>query len=206
VSDFTAQDVQKLRKDTNVGMMDAKKALAEMGGDYQKAKDYLREKGLADAKKRADRDANQGTIGMYVHHQFERPVMGVIVELSSETDFVAKSPEFQEVADDVAMHIAAAAPRWVSKEAVPADALDKERDMIARQAVNEGKPETIIPRIVEGKVNSFYQDFVLYEQEFVNTEKFDGTVGELVARLAAKMGENIGVKRFARIAVGEQED
>ncbi len=206
MSDFTAQDVQKLRKDTNVGMMDAKKALAEMGGDYEKAKDYLREKGLADAKKRADRDANQGTIGMYVHHQFERPVMGVIVELSSETDFVAKSPEFQEVADDVAMHIAAAAPRWVSKEAVPADALDKERDMIARQAVNEGKPETIIPRIVEGKVNSFYQDFVLYEQEFVNTEKFDGTVGELVARLAAKMGENIGVKRFARIAVGEQED
>jgi elongation factor Ts len=206
VSDFTAQDVQKLRKDTNVGMMDAKKALTEMGGDYEKAKDYLREKGLADAKKRADRDANQGTIGMYVHHQFERPVMGVIVELSSETDFVAKSPEFQEAADDVAMHIAAAAPRWVSKEAVPADALDKERDMIARQAVNEGKPETIIPRIVEGKVNSFYQDFVLYEQDFVNTEKFDGTVGELVARLAAKMGENIGVKRFARIAVGEQED
>jgi elongation factor Ts len=193
VSDFTAQDVQKLRKDTNVGMMDAKKALTEMGGDYEKAKDYLREKGLADAKKRADRDANQGTIGMYV-------------ELSSETDFVAKSPEFQEAADDVAMHIAAAAPRWVSKEAVPADALEKERDMIARQAVNEGKPETIIPRIVEGKVNSFYQDFVLYEQDFVNTEKFDGTVGELVARLAAKMGENIGVKRFARIAVGEQED
>lgn len=206
MTDFTAQDVQKLRKDTNVGMMDAKKALTETGGDYDKAKDYLREKGLADAKKRADRDANQGTIGMYVHHQFERPVMGVIVELSSETDFVAKSPEFQEVADDVAMHIAAAAPRWVYKEAVPADALDKERDLIARQAANEGKPETIIPRIVEGKINSFFQDFVLYEQQFVNAEKFDGTVGELVARLAAKMGENIGVKRFARIAVGEQED
>ncbi|MGZ5384066.1 MAG: translation elongation factor Ts [Acidimicrobiia bacterium] len=206
MTDFTAQDVQKLRKDTNVGMMDAKKALTETGGDYDKAKDYLREKGLADAKKRADRDANQGTIGMYVHHQFERPVMGVIVELSSETDFVAKSPEFQEVADDVAMHIAAAAPRWVYKEAVPADALEKERDLIARQAANEGKPETIIPRIVEGKINSFFQDFVLYEQQFVNAEKFDGTVGELVARLAAKMGENIGVKRFARIAVGEQED
>ncbi|MGZ8784361.1 MAG: translation elongation factor Ts [Acidimicrobiia bacterium] len=206
MTDFTAQDVQKLRKDTNVGMMDAKKALTETGGDYDKAKDYLREKGLADAKKRADRDANQGTIGMYVHHQFERPVMGVIVELSSETDFVAKSPEFQEVADDVAMHIAAAAPRWVYKEAVPADALEKERDLIARQAANEGKPETIIPRIVEGKINSFFQDFVLYEQQFVNSEKFDGTVGELVARLAAKMGENIGVKRFARIAVGEQED
>jgi elongation factor Ts len=205
MTDFTAQDVQKLRKDTNVGMMDAKKALAESGGNYEQAKDYLREKGLADAKKRADRDANQGTIGMYVHHQFDRPVMGVIVELSSETDFVAKSPEFQDTADDVAMHIAAAAPRWVSKEAVPVDALEKERDLIARQAANEGKPEAIIPKIVEGKVNSFYQDFALYEQKFVNAEKFDGTVGELVARLAAKMGENIGVKRFARIAVGEQE-
>jgi elongation factor Ts len=205
VTDFTAQDVQKLRKDTNVGMMDAKKALAETGGDYHKAKDYLREKGLADAKKRADRNANQGTIGMYVHHQFDRPVMGVIVELSSETDFVAKSPEFQEIADDIAMHIAAATPRWVEKDAVPADALEKESDLIARQAANEGKPDNIIPRIVEGKVNSFYQDHVLYEQSYVNTEKFDGTVGELVARLAAKMGENIGVKRFARIAVGEQE-
>ena len=206
MTSFTAQDVQKLRKDTNVGMMDAKKALAECGGDYEKAKDYLREKGLADAKNRADRDANQGTIGIYIHHQFERPVMGVIVELSSETDFVAKSPEFQDVADDVAMHIAASAPRWVSKEQVPADAIEKERDLIARQAANEGKPDAIIPKIVEGKVNSFYKDFVLYEQEFVNAEKFDGTVGELVARLAAKMGENIGVKRFSRIAVGEQED
>lgn len=205
MTDFTAQDVQKLRKDTNVGMMDAKNALAEAGGDYEKAKDYLREKGLADAKKRADRDANQGTIGLYVHHQFDRPVMGVVVELASETDFVAKSPEFQEIADDIAMHIAAAAPRWVEKEAVPDDALEKERDLIARQAANEGKPETIIPKIVEGKVTSFYQDFVLYEQKYVNAEKFDGTVGELVARLAAKMGENIGVKRFARIAVGEQE-
>jgi elongation factor Ts len=205
MSNFTAQDVQKLRRDTNVGMMDAKKALTECGGDYDKAKDYLREKGLADAKKRADRDANQGTIGMYVHHQFDRPVMGVIVELASETDFVAKSPEFQEIADDIAMHVAAASPRWVEKAAVPADAIEKERDLIARQAANEGKPENIIPKIVEGKVTSFYKDNVLYEQSFVNADKFDGTVGEMVSRLAAKMGENIGVKRFARIAVGEQE-
>ena len=206
MSDFTVQDVQKLRQDTNVGMMDAKKALAESGGDYEKAKDYLWEKGLADAKKRADRDANQGTIGTYIHHQFDRPVMGVLVELSSETDFVAKGAEFQEIADDIAMHVAAAAPRWVEKEAVPADALDKERDLIARQAANEGKPDNIIPRIVEGKIGAFYQDKVLYEQKFVNADKFDGTVGELVARLAAKMGENIGVKRFARIAVGELEE
>jgi elongation factor Ts len=205
MSNFTAQDVQKLRRDTNVGMMDAKKALTECDGDYDKAKEYLREKGLADAKKRADRDASQGTIGLYVHHQFDRPVMGVIVELASETDFVAKSPEFQEIADDIAMHVAAAAPRWVEAEAVPADALDKEKDLIARQAANEGKPENIIPKIVEGKVASYLKDNVLYEQAFVNTDKFDGTVGEMVSRLAAKMGENIGVKRFARIAVGEQE-
>ena len=205
MSEFTAQDVQKLRKDTNVGMMDAKKALAESQGNYEKAKEYLREQGLADAKKRADRDANQGTIGMYVHRQFGRPVMGVLVELSSETDFVAKNPEFQEIADDVAMHVAASAPRWITKETVPAAALDEERDLIARQAANEGKSDTIIPKIVDGKINSFFQDNVLYEQKFVNSERFEGTVGELVARLAAKMGENIGVKRFARIAVGEQE-
>ena len=205
MSEFTAQDVQKLRKDTNVGMMDAKRALTESQGNYEKAKEYLREQGLADAKKRADRDANQGTIGMYVHRQFGRPVMGVLVELSSETDFVAKNPEFQEIADDVAMHVAASAPRWITKETVPADALDEERDLIARQAANEGKSDTIIPKIVDGKINSFFQDNVLYEQKFVNSERFEGTVGELVARLAAKMGENIGVKRFARIAVGEQE-
>lgn len=186
-------------------MMDAKQALEKADGDFESAKEYLREKGLADAKKRANRDANQGTIGLYLHRQFDRPVMGVLVELSSETDFVAKSAEFQDAANNIAMHVAAAHPRWVSKQEVPEGVLEKEKELVARQAANEGKPEKVIPRIVEGKMASFLEDTVLYEQKFVNADRFDGTVGELVARLAAKMGENIRVRRFARIAVGEQE-
>lgn len=202
---ISAQDVQRLRKETGVGMMDAKKALQETGGDHERAKRYLREKGLADAKRRAERHATEGTIGSYTHRQFGRPVLGVLVELSSETDFVAKSPEFQEIADDVAMHVAATHPLWVSKEDVPEPALEMERELIAKQAANEGKPENIVAKIVEGRLASFYQDKVLYEQKFVNSDKFEGTVGELINGLAAKMGENIRVRRFARIAVGERE-
>ncbi len=205
MAEFTAQDVQKLRKATGVGMMDAKKALEETGGDFEKAGEYLREKGLADAKKRAGRDANDGAVGYYLHRQLGRPVVGTLVELASETDFVAKSPEFQEVANDIAMHIAAAGPRWVRRDEVPGDALEKERELITRQAQNEGKPEHIIPKIVEGKLASFFADYVLEEQKFVNPDKFEGTVGEMVAALAAKMGENIRVRRFCRIAVGEED-
>jgi len=204
MADFTAKDVQGLRKATGVGMMDAKKALVETGGDVEKAKEYLREKGLADAKKRAGREANEGVIGLYLHRQLGRPVIGVLVEFASETDFVAKSDEFQQMANDIAMHIAAAQPRWVTREEVPTDALDHEREMITRQAKNEGKPDNIIPRIVEGKIGSFYKDYVLEEQQFVKTETFDGTVGEMVSRMAATMGENIRVRRFARLAVGEE--
>lgn len=204
MADFTAKDVQKLRKETGVGMMDAKKALVEKSGDFEQAKEYLREKGLADAKKRAGREANEGVIGIYLHHQLGRPVIGVLVELASETDFVAKSPEFQEMANDIAMHIAAAQPRWVRRDEVPAETLDHERDLITRQAENEGKPEHIIPKIVEGKLASFYRDYVLEDQPFVKTEKFEGTVGEMVAGMAATMGENISVRRFARLAVGEE--
>ncbi len=204
MADFTAKDVQSLRKATGVGMMDAKKALVETGGDIGKAKEYLREKGLADAKKRANRESNEGVIGTYLHRQLGRPVIGVLVELASETDFVAKSDEFQQMANDIAMHVAAAQPRWVTREDVPAEALEHEKDMITRQARNEGKPENIIPRIVEGKIGSFYKDYVLEEQPFIKSESFDGTVGELVAGLAATMGENIRVRRFARLAVGEE--
>ncbi|GBD83996.1 elongation factor Ts [bacterium BMS3Abin02] len=204
MADFTAKDVQKLRQTTGAGMMDAKKALVETAGDFEKAKEYLREKGLADAKKRAGREANEGVIGVYLHRQLGRPVIGVLVELASETDFVAKSGDFLQMANDIAMHVAAAQPRWVRREDVPADALEHEREMISRQARNEGKPENIIPRIVEGKIGSFYKDHVLEEQPFVKTETFDGTVGEMVAGLAATMGENIRVRRFARLAVGEE--
>ncbi len=200
---FSAQDVQRLRRAAGVGMMDAKRALEASEGDYDRAFEHLREQGLAAAQKRAERAATDGTIGSYLHHQSERPVMGVLVELASETDFVAKSPEFQEAAKDIAMHVAWADPRWLRKEDVPEEELDRERELITRQARNEGKPDNVIRKIVEGRLNSFYEQHVLYEQRFVNADKFAGTVGELVHGLAAKMGENVDVRRIARLAVGE---
>ena len=204
MSDFTAKDVQALRQTTGAGMMDAKRALAETGGDMDRAKDLLREQGLADAAKRADRGQSEGTIGSYLHRQSGRPVVGVLVDLASETDFVAKSDEFQGIANDIAMHIAAAQPTWITREDVPEDAIADEKRLIAAQAVNEGKPEHIVERIVEGRINSFYADNVLYDQEFVKTETFEGTVGELVTQLASKVGENISVSKMARVAVGEE--
>lgn len=205
MADYTAKDVQRLRRQAGVGMMDAKKALVETDGDMDRAHDLLRERGLAKAAKRADRDANEGTIGSYLHHQSGRPVMGVLVELACETDFVAKSPEFNEVANDIALHISWAAPRWIAREEVPDSVMAHEQDLIARAALAEGKPEQIIPRIVEGRMQKFYAESVLNEQVFVNADKFEGTVGEMVSALAAKMGENVQVRRVARVAVGEQD-
>lgn len=201
--EYTAKDVQNLRQSAGVGMMDAKNALVEAGGDFDKAFELLRERGLAQAAKRADREATEGAIGLYLHVQNERPVIGVMVELACETDFVAKSDEFREAADDIALHISWADPRWLTREDVDEDELAKERDLIARQAEAEGKPENVIPKIVEGRLDKFYQENVLAEQTFVNAEKFEGTVGEMVTQLAARMGENISVRRFARLAVGE---
>ncbi|MEA2009821.1 MAG: translation elongation factor Ts [Actinomycetota bacterium] len=204
MSDFSAKDVQALRQITGAGMMDAKRALAETGGDMDRAKDLLREQGLADAAKRADRSQTEGAIGSYMHRQADRPVVGVLIELASETDFVAKSDEFQTIANDIAMHIAAAQPKWLTRDDVPEDAIEEEKRLIAAQAVNEGKPEHIVEKIVEGRLNSFFADNVLYDQEFVKTDTFEGTVGELVKQLAAKMGENITVSKMARLAVGEE--
>ncbi len=206
MADFSAKDVQSLRKTTGVGMMDAKQALTETSGDMDAAKDLLRERGLADAKKRAGRDANQGIVGYYLHSPSGYPTIGVLVELASETDFVAKNEEFQAMAHDIAMHVAAGQPRWVTRDEVPADAVAKEQELIARQAAAEGKPQEIIDRIVEGKISSFYEDYVLYDQTFINAEIFAGTIAEMVQGLAGRMGENISVRRFARVAVGEQED
>ncbi|MCY4622127.1 MAG: translation elongation factor Ts [bacterium] len=205
MAQFTAKDVQALRKATGVGMMDAKRALVECDGDMDKARDLLREKGLADAKKRAGRDANEGTVGFYVHQPSGYPTVGVIVELASETDFVAKSDRFQKMAHDVAMHIAAAQPKWVRTEDVPGELVDREKELIARQAVASGKPERIVDRIVDGRIKSFYKEHVLYEQDYIRTDQYEGKVGDMVTELAASMGENIGVRRFARLAVGEQE-
>lgn len=203
MADFTAKDVQKLRVDAGVGMMDAKQALADAEGDFDKAFELLRERGQASIAKRADREANEGTIGTYIHIQNGRPVMGVMVELACETDFVAKSDQFRETADDIAMHVSWGNPSWITREQADAEEVAKERDLLARQAAAEGKPEAVVERIVEGRLNAWYTDKVLYDQKFVNAEKYDGTVGDLVAQLAAKMGENISVRKFARVAVGE---
>lgn len=203
MADFTAQDVQALRKSTGAGMMDAKKALTETGGDMAKAADYLREKGIAAAAKRADREQGEGVVGVYMHNQSGRPVLGVLIGLASETDFVAKSEEFRETANDIAMHAAAARPQWIVRDDIPADVVAKEKELIAAQARNEGKPDEIIDKIVAGRIESFYKDNVLVDQVFVRSEKFDGTVGELVQQLAVKMGENISVSSMARVAIGE---
>ena len=203
MADFTAKDVQTLRQSTGAGMMDAKRALEDTKGDMDKAKDLLREKGLAAADKRTDRAQTEGAIGSYLHSQSGRPVIGVLVALGSETDFVAKSEDFQAMANDLAMHVAAAQPQWVSVEDVPSEVVDKEKELIGAAARNEGKPDNIIEKIVEGRIKSFYQDNVLMEQTYVRSDKFEGTVGEMVKHMAATMGENISVNNFSRVAVGE---
>ncbi len=205
MSAFTPQDVQRLRRTTGVGMMDAKQALEATGGDFDEAVLHLREQGIAQATKRSERAATQGTIGYYLHPNTQYPSTGVLVEVSSETDFVARSSEFQELAHHLALHIAARRPRFVTVEDVPDAELDQERAVITKQAENEGKPADVIPKIVQGRLEAFFEDHVLYEQTFVNSDVFEGTVGEMVTQTAAKMGENVGVRRFARLSVGETE-
>ena len=205
MADIGAKDVQRLRQMAGVGMMDAKKALVETGGDFEKAMEILRIKGLAKVAKLAgEREATEGTIGSYIHFQADRPVTGVLVELACETDFVAKNPDFRQAANDIAMHVAWGRPRWIRREEVDSAILDKERELMALQAMEEGRPEQVIPKIVEGRINAFYADNVLYDQKYVNAEKFDGTVGDLVNQLAARMGENISIRRIARLAIGDQ--
>ena len=203
MAEFSAKDVQALRQATGVGMMDAKKALTEASGDFDRAGEILREKGLAASAKRADREATEGAIGSYMHEQNGRAVAGVLVYLSSETDFVAKSDEFMTMARDIAMHVAWGKPRFLTREELPEDELAKEREIISKQAENEGKPAEVIPKIVEGRITKYYEENVLLDQTFANSDKFDGTVGDMVQQLAVRMGENISIAKFARIAVGE---
>lgn len=203
MADFTAKEVQALRKETGAGMMNAKNALTETGGNMEEAKDLLRERGIAKADKRSGRDQGEGAVGFYIHVQADRPVIGVLIGLASETDFVAKSDDFIGIANDIAMHAAAARPLWLAREDIPEDAVLKEKELIAAEARNEGKPDPIIEKIVEGRINSFYRDNVLLDQVFVRSDRFEGTVGELVQDLAVKMGENISVTSMARVEVGE---
>jgi elongation factor Ts len=203
VTSISAQDVAALRRKSGAGMMDAKRALEETGGDMAAAERILLEKGLASARRRSDRATDQGTIGSYLHYQADRAVIGVLVELVCETDFVAKSAPFQEAANDIALHVAWGSPRWVARDQVPDEVVAEQRELIAAQARNEGKPDHVIEGIVEGRLDKFYGEVVLYDQPFANEEKYDGTVGAMVEALGVQMGENVAVRRFSRVAVGE---
>ncbi|RIH84865.1 Elongation factor Ts [Meiothermus luteus] len=189
--------VKKLREQTGAGMSDVKKALEDAGWDMEKATVLLRERGALKAAKKADREAREGIIGYYIHHNQR---VGVLVELNSETDFVARNEEFQRLAKDLAMHIAMANPRYISKEEVSAEDLEKERAIYVQQLLNEGKPQNIAEKAAEGRLRKFYEEVVLLEQPFVKDEKIK--VGELIQAAIAKIGENIQVKRFCRFEVG----
>jgi len=194
----TAQMVKELRARTGAGMMDCKSALVETGGDVEAASELLRKKGLADAAKRAGRVAAEGAVGSYIHAGGK---IGVLVEVNCETDFVARTDEFQALVKDIAMHIAAADPRFVSRDEVTPEVLDKEREIFRQQAIDSGKPEAVVDRIVEGKLGKFYAEQVLLEQPFVKDT--DKTVEQMIAEKIATIGENIRVRRFARYVLGE---
>jgi elongation factor Ts len=204
VAEISAKDVAKLRRETGAGMMDCKKALTDATGDFDKARTLLRELGLADAAKRKGREANDGLIYSYLHAPQPGlpPKIGVIIELTTETDFTAKTEEAQALARDVAMHIAAAKPAYLTLEEVPESVLETERDL-ARKKV-EGKPENVVEKAVEGAVKKFAKTTVLVDQPWVRDDK--QTIGQLVAGLASKTGENISVRRFARYEVAETLD
>jgi elongation factor Ts len=199
---ISASDVKKLRDMTGAGMMDAKKALTESNSDFDAAVKYLREMGLADSKKRADKEANQGTIGDYIHYQQDRAVSGVLVELACETDFVAKSEEFKDSAKQIAMHIAALKPTYLNIEDIPDLKLTEEKEIIAKQSENEGKPADVIEKIIDGRINSFYKDNVLNEQIFCNPEIYEGKVSTMIEEMSGKLGEKIFIKQFSRVEVG----
>lgn len=189
--------VKELRDKTNAGMMDCKKALNETNGDLEKAVDFLRQKGLAVARKRADRATSEGVVETYIHAGGK---LGVMVEVGCETDFVAKNSDFQDFAKNVAMHIAAASPLSITREEVPAEALEREQNIYKQQALESGKPENIIDKIIAGKIDKFYSEVCLMEQKYVKNP--DLTIQDLLNELIAKLGENISVKRFARFQVG----
>ncbi|WP_300157680.1 translation elongation factor Ts [Solidesulfovibrio sp.] len=198
MADISASSVKALRDKTGAGMMDCKKALTECTGDEEKAVAWLREKGLAKAQKRAGRATSEGVIGSYIHSNGK---LGVMVEIKCETDFVARSERFQEFAKNVAMQIAAANPVCLSPEDVPADLLAKEKEIFKHQAMEEGKPEAIAEKIVEGRVKKLYKEICLLEQPFIKDDKV--SIKDLVNELVGVLGENVQIGRFTRMALGE---
>ena len=195
---ITAEMVKTLRERTGAGMMDCKKALTATEGNMDKAIDFLREKGLAAAAKKADRVATDGLVESYIHAGGR---IGVLVEINCETDFVAKTDDFKTLVKDIAMHIAAANPLYVLREEVPAEILTHEREILKAQAINEGKPENIAEKMVEGRIEKYYKDHCLMDQIFVKDG--ESTITELIKSNIAKMGENITIRRFARFNLGE---
>jgi elongation factor Ts len=195
---INAQMVKELRERTGAGMMDCKQALKETGGDIEKSIDALRKKGLAAAAKKAGRAAAEGVVGSYIHAGGK---IGVLVEVNCETDFVARTEDFQDLVRDVAMHVAAAEPRFVRRDEVTEDVLAQEREIFREQALASGKPEAVVDKIVDGKMEKFYSQTVLLDQAFVKDP--DKTVQDLVTEAVARMGENIQVRRFSRFKLGE---
>lgn len=203
MAEISAKDVKALREATGAGMMDCKQALQETGGDLEAAKKLLREKGLADAAKRSSRAASEGIVYTYLHRPTPGypPKLGVMIELNCETDFVAKTEAFERLAKDIAMHISFADPRWKTREEVPQDVLDEESAIYAKQAKDSGKPENVIEKIVQGKLESFYKENVLLDQEWIQDK--NKTIQNLLDDAKASMSENVTIGRFCRIRVGE---
>ncbi len=199
VTTISAKDVKKLRDATGAGMMDCKKALQETDGDLERAIDLLRAKGAAKAAKRAEKSANEGVIGSYIHFDGKT---AVIVEVNCETDFVANTDDFRALAKDLAMHIASTAPLAVSQDEIAQDVIDRERSVYLEQVREEGKPDNIAERIVEGRLKKFFKESVLLEQPFVKDP--DKTIAELITEVSSRTGEKIEVARFARMKVGEK--
>ncbi|ADL42911.1 translation elongation factor Ts [Caldicellulosiruptor obsidiansis OB47] len=195
---ITAEMVKELREKTGAGMMDCKKALEDAGGDMDKAIELLRERGLAKAAKKASRVAAEGIVESYIHGNGR---IGVLVEINCETDFVARNEEFRQFAKDIAMQIAAANPKYVSREEVPAEVIEKEKAILRQQALNEGKPENVVDRIVEGRLEKFFEEVCLLEQPWIKNP--DMKIKDLLTEKIAKIGENIVIRRFARFERGE---
>ena len=196
---FTAKDVQELRQRTGAGMMECKRALEETGGDMEKAVDFLRTKGIAKAEKRVGKQTSEGMIASYIHHNGR---IGVLVEINCETDFVARTDDFKTLARELALHIASAAPVSVDKDGVPADRIERERAIFEEQARASGKPDAIVQKMVEGKLESYYKEVALLYQPWVREPK--KTVGDLVKEASARLGEHIQVRRFVRFQMGEE--
>ena len=195
---ISAQQVKELRQKTGAGMMDCKKALTETNGDMEKAIEYLREKGIAKAAKKSDRIAAEGVVESYIHAGGR---IGVLVEVNCETDFVAKNEDFKNFVRDIAMQIAAMNPQYVPSEEIPESVVEKEREILKQQALQEGKPEHIVDKMVEGRLQKHFKDICLLDQPFVKDP--DKTIDQLVKEMIAKIGENINIRRFVRYEMGE---